>query len=217
MRTVLALVVALAPVTASAQSADAVLERAVATYSTLNSVRVEFRQTLTNPLTGNKAATTGVLLRKKPNLLNISFDNGDRIVADGTNLWLYLPSSVPGQVIRTPVKASSSATFDPAGELLVSPRTRYSAASAGTAVVGDRNAHIVVLTPKAADVPFTKARLWVDDADGTVRQFEVTDANGLERFITITKLASNPNIARKEFSFTPPAGVKVVDQLSFAR
>jgi outer membrane lipoprotein carrier protein len=217
MKKILALILALAPFAASAQSADDVLQRAVDSYSKLSSIRAEFRQTLTNPLTGNKTTTSGVLLRKKPNLLNISFDNGDRIVADGTSLWLYVPSSVPGQVIKTPIRGSSSAAFDPAGEVLVSPRTRYSATGAGSAKVADRSAHVVVLTPKAANVPFTRARLWVDDADGAVRQFEVTDANGLERFITITKLTSNPRIARKEFSFTPPSGVKIVDQLSFSR
>src|SRR6478752_2845094 len=84
------------PFEARAQSADAVIDRAVAAYGKLNSMRAEFRQTLTNPLTGNSQTTSGVILRKKPNLLSINFDTGDRVAADGSSLWAYLPSSVPG-------------------------------------------------------------------------------------------------------------------------
>src|SRR5205823_8244166 len=93
-----ALVVAASPITANAQNADAVIDRAVAAYARLNSMRADFRQTLTNPLTGTSQTTNGVILRKKPNLLSINFESGDRVAADGAALWVYLPSSVPGQV-----------------------------------------------------------------------------------------------------------------------
>ena len=212
MRRIFAVAIAVFPVAAAAQSADSVLERAVTTYSRLNSIRAEFRQTLTNPLTGSSATTTGVILRRKPNLLNISFDNGDRIVADGTSLWLYLPSSVPGQVIRSPSRAVASSAFDPAGEVLVSPRTRYSVTGTASATIGGRPSHVLSLTPKSESVPFSKVKLWVDDADASVRQFEVTDANGLTRLIVITRLASNPSLPRRAFRFTPPKGVRVIDQ-----
>lgn len=201
------------PVAAAAQSPDSILQRAVNAYAKLNSVRADFRQTLTNTLTGNSITTSGTLLRRKPNLLNISFENGDHIVADGKDLWLYVPSSVPGQVIRTPVQSAASSGFDPAGEILVSPRTRYEATSLGTASVGGRSTHILLLRPRAADGPFTKATIWVDDTDGNVRQLEVTAANGLTRFITIGKLSPNAPVARSEFRFAPPKGVRVVDQL----
>ncbi|HJQ11506.1 MAG TPA: hypothetical protein VJ840_10815, partial [Gemmatimonadaceae bacterium] len=79
----LRLLTALACVTLSssiqAQSADAIIDRVVAAYARLNSMRAEFRQTLTNPLTGSTQTTSGVILRKKPNLLSITFDSGDRV------------------------------------------------------------------------------------------------------------------------------------------
>src|SRR5450756_1422107 len=97
-----AMAFAAVPVGARAQNADAVIDRAVAAYARLNAIRAEFQQTLTNPLTGNSQTTSGVILRKKPNLLSITFDSGDRVAADGSTLWVYLPSSVPGQVVRMP-------------------------------------------------------------------------------------------------------------------
>lgn len=202
----------LLPCTVAAQSADAALDRAVSVYSQMRSVRAEFKQTLTNPLTGSTATTSGTLLRRKPNLLAISFTNGDHIVADGSSLWLYLPSSVPGQVIRQSARAAATATFDPAGEFLTSPHARYNAAPGGASSAGARAAHVVVLSPKSRNAPFTKVRLWVDDADNSVRQFEITDGNGLTRLIQITHLTVNPVLPRSAFSFTPPKGVRVVEQ-----
>jgi len=109
------------PGAARAQSADAVMDRAVAAYSRLNSMRAGFTQTLTNPLTGSTQTTSGVILRKKPNLLSISFDSGDRVAADGSALWVYLPSSTPGQVMRMPAKGSGASAIDPAGETSLPP------------------------------------------------------------------------------------------------
>lgn len=212
MKRLAVLAAVLLPFSLRAQSADATLDRAVSVYSHMRSIRAEFKQTLTNPLTGSTATTTGILLRRNPNLLSISFTNGDRIVADGASLWLYLPSSVPGQVIRQSSRAAATATFDPAGEFLISPHARYSASAGGSASVGGRPSHIVVLAPKSRSVPFTKAKLWVDDRDNSVRRFELTDANGLTRLIEITRLTVNPTLPRSAFSFRPPTGVRVVTQ-----
>jgi len=208
----LALLAALLPISARAQSADATLERAVSVYSGMRSIRAEFKQTLTNPLTGSTANTSGTLLRRKPNLLSISFTNGDRIVADGSNLWMYLPSSVPGQVIRQSARAAATAAFDPAGEFLTAPRARYDVSAGGSSSVGGRPSHVLVLTPKSRNAAFTKAKLWVDDADNSVRRFELTDGNGLTRLIEITRLSVNPSLPRSAFSFNPPKGVRVVTQ-----
>jgi outer membrane lipoprotein carrier protein len=121
----IAVAIAALPVAARAQSADAIIDRAVAAYSRLNSMRADFRQTLTNPLTGNSQTTSGTVLRKKPNLLSITFDSGDRVVADGSTLWAYLPSSVPGQVVRMPYTGANASAVDPAEQFLNSPRTRF--------------------------------------------------------------------------------------------
>ena len=113
------------PCAAQGQNADAIIDRAVAAYARLNSMRAEFRQTLTNPLTGSTQTTSGVILRKKPNLLSINFNSGDRVAADGSTLWVYLPSSLPGQVVRMPYTGGNASAVDPADQFLNSPRTRH--------------------------------------------------------------------------------------------
>jgi outer membrane lipoprotein carrier protein len=200
------------PSVARAQSADAVMDRAVAAYSRLNSMRAGFTQTLTNPLTGSTQTTSGVILRKKPNLLSINFDSGDRVAADGSALWVYLPSSTPGQVMRMPANGASSGAMDPAGEFLDSPRTRFTVTSSGTATLGGRATHAVTLVPKRANPNFTSAKVWIDDADSSIRQFDIETANGLKRHVVITSFTANPAISRASFQFVIPKGAKVVDQ-----
>ncbi len=215
------LAAALLPLSARAQSADATLDRAVAVYARMSSVRAEFTQTLTNPLTGTTATTSGTLLRRRPNLLSISFTNGDHIVADEKSLWIYLPSSVPGQVMKQPARWGASSAFDPVGEFLLSPHSRYRATAGGPSAANGRPAHLIVLTaaanqaaraPNTPAAQFSRVKLWVDDADNFVRRFDVTELSGLTRSITITRLTMNPVLPRSAFSFTPPKGVRVVSQ-----
>ena len=200
------------PITARAQSADAIMDRAAAAYSRLSSMRAEFRQTLTNPLTGSTQTTNGVILRKKPNLLSINFESGDRIAADGSTLWLYLPSSVPGQVVRMPYSGDNASTVDPADQFLNSPRTRFAVSSAGSATLGGRATHAITLVPQRANAGFTSAKVWIDDSDSSIRQFDLETANGLKRHVVITSFTANPDLSRSSFRFAVPRGVKVVDQ-----
>src|SRR3990170_5770051 len=200
------------PAYASAQSAETIIDRAVAAYARLNSMRAEFRQTLTNPLTGSNQTTTGEPIRRKPNLLNITFDNGDRVAADGSTLWLYLPSSVPGQVIKVPYTGGNAGSVDPAGQFLNAPRARYNVTSAGSATVGGRATKVLSLVPKRRNDAVTRAKLWIDEKDYSLRQLEVESPNGLKRRVVITRFTPNPRIDRARFRFTVPPGAKVVDQ-----
>jgi outer membrane lipoprotein carrier protein len=196
-----------------AQSPEAVMDRAVSNYARMKSMRAEFTQTIKNPLTGTTLISEGELLRKSPNLLSINFTNpkGDRFVADGKAVWIYLPSSAPGQVIRLSSGAWAAGNLDPGALFLSSPRTRYTMKSGGSEFVGGADTDIVLLTPKSANAPFTRAKVWVDVSSGTVKQFEVTDANGLMRFVVITRLVANPAIPRSAFSFKPPPKTRILD------
>ena len=202
------------PAVASAQTAETIIDRAVAAYSRLSSMRAEFTQTLTNPLTGTTQTTSGELIRRKPNLMSIRFNNGDRVTADGSIVWVYLPSSVPGQVIRVPYAGGNAGSVDPADQFLNSPRTRYTVTAGGSAVVSGRSTRILHLAPRRKNDPITHATLWIDDKDYTLRQFEAESANGLKRTVRITGFTANPQLDRARFRFSVPRGAKIVDQNS---
>ena len=82
---------------------------------------------------------------------------------------------------------------------------------AGTLAVSGKPTHGYNLIPKSAgSSPFQVATVWIDDADATIRQFEVVEANGLRRQIRLTSFKTNVPVDAAVFVFTPPAGVRVV-------
>jgi outer membrane lipoprotein carrier protein len=203
---------------ARAQNVDDILARASAAYEHVTTVKASFEQTLASGLTGDTSQAKGEMLQLRPNRLSVRFTQpaGDRIVADGTWLWVYAPSATPGQVIKMPLAGggaddNETAAVDFVREFIESPRTRFdvSAGPADTAV--GHKAHVLVLVPKKPG-QYTKATVWVDDDDGVVRQFEVVDGTGSTRRIRFTKLAFNVPVDRSQFTYTPPNGVKVVDR-----
>ena len=205
---------ALSPQLAAAQSVDQTIDRAVAAWQAAKTVRASFEQTLTNPLTGSDVTARGEFQQQGRNRIDIRFTDpaGDRIVADGKVLWIYLPSTTPGQVIRSPL-AQGANSVDLTGQFLTSPRTKFNITSAGTASAGGRSAHGLLLGPKReGSQPVTKATVWVDDQDGLVRQFEVTDQNGVTRRVRLTSIRVNVPVDGSAFRFSPPRGVKVVER-----
>jgi outer membrane lipoprotein carrier protein len=203
----------------AAGAAGAAIDRAAAAYAKVRTARAAFEQTLTNPLSGSVLVSHGEFQQQRPDRLSVTFTDpaGDRIVADGKFVWLYLPSSAPGQVVRTPLAhAAGVGTVDLTARFLDAPRTRYTIRDAGTETVGGRPARVVTLLPRT-EQPFVKATVWIDDADATVRQFEVVDQSGVTRRVRLTSLALNAPVDRSAFSFKPPRGVKIYTQGEQAR
>ena len=201
-----------APVRAAAQSADSTLDRAVAAYATIKTARIAFTQTIDNALTGSTAESRGELQQRRPSRFAVNFDEpaGDRIVSDGHYVWVYLPSTNPGQVIRAKVGADVGAP-DFAAQFLEAPRKSYTVTGGSAAMIDGVPTHSVVLTPKSADSPFQKVTLWVNDGDALLRRVETVDGSGVVRRITVTKFAKNAPVDASAFVFHVPAGVKVFD------
>ena len=192
---------------------DATLDRAMKTYEKAKSTRASFEQVLTNPLTGSTANAKGEILMDRPHKLSVRFTDpsGDRIVADGVSLWVYLPSQNPTQVFRLPQGKSGMGGVDVIGQFFDSPRERFNISDAGVARIGAIATHAIKLVPKKPSGPFAKATVWVDDTNGQLRQFEVTDANGLVRRVTLTKVETNVKIDADNFRFVAPKGARILD------
>ncbi len=201
---------------ASAQSPEGVIDHAVAAWSRVRTARADFDQTLTNPITGSSAQAHGTFQQQRPNHLSIVFQNegGDRIVADGKYVWIYLPSSTPGQVIRRPATdAGGSVPIDPSSQFLDEPRSRFAITLSGKGEVDGGSATILQLVPKPdARAPFVRARVWVSDRDGLIRQFETVEESGVTRNVRLVSLAINGPVDKTAFRFTVPSGTRVVDR-----
>jgi outer membrane lipoprotein carrier protein len=198
----------------TAAGQNAAVDRAVAAWKNVKSVSGTFEQTVSNTLMRTSATAKGSFAQQQPNKLALRFTDpaGDAIVSDGKFLWVFLQQATPGQVLKRPVSDDMASPID-IGQFLDAPAVKYDIVARGRDSVGDRPAQQVGLTPKkGVDAPFTRATVWIDDADGLIRQFEVTEASGLVRHIRITKMNLNPTIPAANFKFTVPKGVRIVER-----
>jgi outer membrane lipoprotein carrier protein len=191
------------------------IDKAVATYNKTKTSKGTFEQAITNPLTGSTVKAVGEFQQQRePARFSFRFvqPKGDMIIGDGKWLWVYLPSSTPGQVIKVPMTDGGAGSIDLASRFFDSPKTRFSITDAGTATVAGRAAHALMLKPKSSTEPFTQAKVWIDTTDGTLRQFETVEPSGITRLVTITAVTPNAPVDAKLFSFRPPKGARIVDQ-----
>lgn len=201
-------------------SPEDALQRAIAAHSKLRTLRASFARTVTNPLTGSEVKTRGIVVRGMPSQLSVKFTNptGDLIVADGKWLWVYLPSTNPGQVIKMPVGENGAGATDVAAMFLPSPKMQYVVTDSGMGNVAGRRTRVLVLVPRTGtSAPFTRATVWIDSRDGLLRQFETVEANGVVSRVTLTSLTPNAKVSRSTFTFIPPQGVKVFEQGTLER
>src|SRR5213596_3659705 len=198
----------------TAQDPWPVLDHASQTYQTIANLSADFVQVVANPMIGAPDTTRGRLYQMRPSRFAMRFTDpkGDRIVADGRYLWLYTPSTTPGQVIRSRIPEVGTTGPNLIGQFVERPRERYRARYVRADSLPDGMADVVALVPTEAGQPYTEAVIWVGRNDGLVRRLEITEAAGQRRTVILTNLRVNAGVPGREFMFSPPGGVRVVDQ-----
>jgi outer membrane lipoprotein carrier protein len=190
------------------------LDRASAVYQTISTLSADFVQIVENPLVGAPDTTRGRFYQMRPSRFAMRFavPKGDRIVADGRYLWLYTPSTTPGQVIRSKIPDVGTTGPNLIGQFVERPRERYRASYLRADSLPDGVADAIALVPRQDDQPYSEAVIWVGRADGLVRRLEITETSGQLRSVMLTRIRVNAGAPGREFTFSPPSGVQVVDQ-----
>ena len=196
------------------QDPGPILARASRSYDTVRTLAADFVQVIANPMLGDPDTTRGKLFQRRPNFFAMRFTSpkDDRIVADGRRLWLYTPSSTPGQVIRSTIPGSGTTGPNLIGQFVERPRERYDARYVRADSLADGWTDVIALKPHATDLPYSEATVWIARQDGMVRRIEIVETSGQRRTISLQHLAVNQPIAAREFRFSPKAGLQVVDQ-----
>jgi outer membrane lipoprotein carrier protein len=198
------------------QDPQPILDRASASYDTVNTLQADFTQIVDNPMLGDPDTTRGKLYQQRPNFFEMRFTDpkNDRIVADGKKLWLYTPSTTPGQVIRTAIPSTGTSGPNLIGQFVEHPRERYDAryVRADSLPSPEGGVDVIALKPRQTDLPYTAATVWIARKDGLVRRIEIVEPSGQTRTIILRSLVLNRPISGREFKFAPPAGTQVVDQ-----
>jgi len=192
-----------------------ILDRASATYQTITSLSAEFVQIITNPMIGTPDTTRGRLYQMRPSRFAMRFTapKGDRIVADGRFLWLYTPSTTPGQVIRSRIPEYGTTGPNLIGQFVEQPRERYTAQYMRPDSLPDASpVDVIRLVPKGHEQPYSEAKIWVGREDGLVHRVEIVESSGQERTVMLRNIKVNRGVPGRELTFSPPAGIRVVDQ-----
>jgi outer membrane lipoprotein carrier protein len=197
-----------------AQDAGPVLERAQGAYDSTRTLEAAFIQIISNPLVGAPDTTRGTLRQMRPNYFEMRFvlPRGDRVVADGRYLWLYTPSTTPGQVIRSAIPTAGSTGPNLFGQFVDHARERYRVRYVRADTAAEGTADVIALEPRRTDLPYQRAVLWVNRSDARVRRLELTEQSGQERTIILRGVRVNEPLAARDFTFSVPHGVRVVEQ-----
>ncbi len=191
----------------------ALLERTAATYRGSRSLRAEFTQLITSARGGTPMRSSGEFFQQGSQRFAFRFTTppDDRIVADGEVLWLYLPSTAKGQVLKVP--RAVGAGLDIAATVLREPAKRFTITGLRDSTIENTAVRTIRLAPRSGnDAPFTKATLWIDPRTAVVRRAEFTELSGLQRTLEFRKVRTGSKLPAGVFTFTPPAGVKIIDQ-----
>jgi outer membrane lipoprotein carrier protein len=190
-----------------------ILDHASEVYRGVSTLSADFVQVITNPMIGAPDTSRGRLYQQRPSRFAMRFTEpqGDRIVADGRHLWLYTPSTTPGQVIRSRIPESGTTGPNLIGQFVEQPRTRYTARYIRADSTAAGAADVIALTPQVPNPSYREAVLSVARADGLVRRLDITEGSGQLRTVILTHIALNGDVPRREFTFVPPSGTRVVE------
>jgi outer membrane lipoprotein carrier protein len=205
-------VVASSGAVAQSPDAGAILDRAVAAYAQVTTLRADFSQTVHDPMIGADDSSRGEYLQQRPKFaIRWRRPSGDMIVSDGRTMWVYTPSSQPGQVIRQDLTGRPGESGDFLAQFLDRPKERFTAEYERAEGAGGRPADVLALTARDRNAPYRTVRIWVDRQDALVRRIEIVGAAGDTRRIVLDRLRVNQPVPAASFVFRPPAGARVVD------
>lgn len=204
----------LAAASVQAQDAQAIIGRSARVYRSLGSLRAEFVQVIDNPMI-DSAESRGTLTQAGPAKLAMRFTDppGEAIVIDGEHVWVYTPSTVPGQVVRLSVPTGGPIYgYNLLAWLLDRPAERYRASFLRSERFDGRTTDVVQLVPAVPDLPFSKAVVWLDRDDALPRRLEIQEQSGATRILNLKRIRVNESLPDRTFTFKVPRGVRVVDQ-----
>jgi outer membrane lipoprotein carrier protein len=200
---------------ARGQDAAAIVGRSARAYQALSSLRADFEQRIDDPLVDTAMTSRGTLVQAGQSKLAMRFSSPpeDRIIIDGEHVWVYTPSTTPGQVLRLALPSGGPVYgFNVLSWILDRPAERYRMQYLRSDRLNGRAVDVVQLVPTIPDLPFSRAIVWLDRDDALPRRLEITERMGGTRTITLARLRPDAAVADSTFVFNEPPGVHVISQ-----
>jgi outer membrane lipoprotein-sorting protein len=207
------------PIAASAQvvnneNATAIVLRAARVYKNLSGLQADFRQRLIDEAPGmGTRDSRGTIYQSGSTKFAMRWSDpaGDAVIVDGTNMWMYVPSEYPKQVVRYPMPTGPVWGANFMGYFLENPTDRYRISYVKAEVIGGVQCDAVLLEPTGKDMNFRRATLWFARSDNLPHKLEIIEQLQT-RVLMLTRVQPNVSIPPEKFVFVKPAGVSIKDQ-----
>lgn len=191
--------------TTDARQADVVFDRLLAKYNAITSLRAAFTQTMSSAYMEEDESFTGVLILQGE---KFRIETATEVlVVNGHETYVYRPNEQ--QVLINDVVEDES-SFLP-NEFLLHHDKRFDVLDVDEVEYEGERHFRLNLKPKDAASFFREATLWMRDRDDVITKLTVLDVNDTRMVFTLDNIEIDPPLAPDTFSFTPPAGVEVID------
>lgn len=167
-------------------------------------LRADVEQTIRSPYTDTPQYFTGSLVSQGERY-RIEAPN-QTVVTDGATIWVY-DERRKQVLVGTP--SQDPTVLHPSDLFRV--REDYDATLVETTQRDGVSHHVLRLSPKTEDAPFTDITLWVRASDALVTRVQATDVNDAVITIELSNLETAASTPDRTFTFDPPEGVEVVD------
>ena len=153
-----------------------VARKASRAYMALSSFQAAFRQVRDSKYEGTDE-TKGTVYQEGRNHLALRWSDPakDAIILDGTYVWMYTPSSSPGQVLRYPQQNHPTYGADMIGTFLDNPEAKYRITYVKSEIIDGHQTDAVLMDPIETNPNFLRATLWLDRQSGMPRRIEVQE------------------------------------------
>ena len=179
-------------------------ERLDTYLSRLDTVSSKFEQRLFDEQRNLLEQARGTVLIDRPGRFRFEYaDPPQLIVGDGAKVWIYDP-----ELAQVTVRNIDAALGSTPAVLLTTDRPVGDAFRVEARDTGG-GPDVFDLEPKVEDAPFTRIGLAFVGAE--LRRMELVDRFGQTSLIKFSDIQRHPAIPANAFTFTPPAGVDVIE------
>ena len=188
---------------ARAQDAQEIIKKVQEKYDNISDAKATFTQTLKSA-NGKANSSSGVIYIKKTNKYRIEA-GGQIIITDGQTSWSYSPKKK--QVVVDNYKDDGN-TFSPNKFLFNYPENFYSDME-GEEQLNGVDCYVIKLTPRNGG-SVKSAKIWIDKNEDLIRKIIIVTSESTSIY-TLKDISLDAGLSASKFSFSPPAGVEVID------
>lgn len=175
-------------------------------YEMIDDATIQFTQRVKFGFSKIEQTFEGTLISKKPKFYRIESEH-QTLVTDGVTVWAYSPANK--QVIVDHYRENQN-SISPEQFMLTIP-TQYYTTLVGKEKEREQTLVVLKLIPKDDRSFVQSVKLWIDNATWMIVRITIVDVNETETTYLVRNAKFNTNVKEKIFTFTPPAGVDVVD------